>query len=332
MTTLLPRRAFVWLTLTASLVLSACMELPARQPGAGEAPYFMTSGARPRLALVLSSGSLRGFAHVGVLNVLEANDIHPDLIVGTSVGALVGAISASGRSAAELQQIVSADDLRLGTGLSRVSLGNERPSVHDFVERNLRSQRIERFPIAFAAVATDLQAGCLSVFNAGAAAIAVQASTGLPGVFAPTNINGRDYADGGMTSPVPVRVARALGAERVIAVDVTFPPGDSRLDSMIDRLFQMGLVMLRTLATQEAREADVLIEPVFPPVSEISLDNRAALTAVGERAALVALPQIRKLLAEPAAQRSLLREDVRWCDSLRPQITASGLRGAFPYE
>ncbi len=332
MTTRRHRRAFGWLTFTASFALSACMELPARQPGAGEAPYFMTSSAQPRLALVLSSGSLRGFAHVGVLKVLEANGIQPDLVVGSSVGALVGAIHASGRTAAELQAIVSADNFRLGSGLARMSLGSERPSVHDFVERNVRSQRIERFAVPFAAVATDLQKGCLAVFNAGAAAIAVQASTGLPGVFAPTTIGEHDYADGGITSPVPVRVARALGAERVIAVDVTFPPGDWKPDGMVDRLFQMGLVMLRTLAMQEAREADVLIEPVFPPVSEINSDNRAALIAVGERAALAALPQIRKLLSAPVAQRPLLREDVRWCDSLRPQTTASGLRGAYPYE
>ncbi len=319
-----PHRTSAWLALAASISLAACTELPARQPAAGEAPYFSANGARPRLALVLSSGSLRGFAHVGVLKVLEANGIQPDLVVGSSVGALVGAIHASGRTAAELQAIVSADDFRLGSGLARMSLGSERPSVHDFVERNVRSQRIERFAVPFAAVATDLQKGCLAVFNAGAAAIAVQASTGLPGVFAPTTIGERDYADGGITSPVPVRVARALGAERVIAVDVTFPPGDWKPDGMVDRLFQMGLVMLRTLAMQEAREADVLIEPVFPPPSQINLDNRAALIEVGERAALAALPQIRRLLDRAPATAARRLDDPRWCPSSQPLLATLG--------
>ena len=310
------------LAVLSAALLAACTELPARQPAAGEAPYFSANDARPRLALVLSSGSLRGFAHVGVLKVLEANGIRPDLVVGSSVGALVGAISASGRPAAELQAIVSADDFRLGSGLSRVSLGTERPSVHDFIERNVRSQRIERFPVPFAAVATEMQKGCLAVFNAGAAAVAVQASTGLPGVFAPTTIDNHEYADGGITSPVPVRVARALGAERVIAVDVTFPPGEWKPDGMVDRLFQMGLVMLRTLAMQEAREADVLIEPVFPPPSQINLANRAALIEVGERAALAALPRIRRMLDEPMTPVATRVNDPRWCQS-SPPLTAA---------
>lgn len=322
-------RSVSWIALIASTVLAACTELPARKPGPGEAPYYFVPGGAPaRLALVLSGGSLRGFAHVGVLKVLEAHGILPDLVVGTSVGSLVGSLYASGRSASEIGQLVTSDEFKLGSNLSRLSLGTERPSVVDFVERNLRVQRIERFPIVFAAVATELQSGCLATFNAGAAAIAVQASTGLPGVFAPTSIGGRDYADGGLTSPVPVRVARALGAERVIAIDVTFPPSESKLDGLVDRLYQMGLVMVRTLAAQEAREADLLIEPTFPPVSEINLANRAALIDAGERAALAALPQIHKLLAAPPT-RAIARDDGRRCDGLRPQITASSAHVAL---
>ena len=142
-------------------------------------------------------------------------------------------------------------------------------------------------------------------------------------MFAPTRLAGRDYADGGLTAPVPVRVARALGAERVVAVNVTFPPAESRLDGMVDRLFQIGLVMMHTMAAQEAREADVLIEPVLPQQDDIRLDNRAALMAAGERAALAALPRIRALLDQP---RLALAEsaDHRRCEGARALVAGNG--------
>lgn len=276
--------------------MSACTELPARQPGADESPYYIAASRSPKLALVLSSGSLRGLAHIGVLAALEANGVRPDLIVGSSVGALVGALAASGRTPDELRRLVSNDEFRLGSGLSRISLSGDRPSVHDFVHASVGASRMEDFKIPFAAVATDLQRGCVAVFNAGSAAVAVQASTAVPGIFAPTTIAGRDYVDGGIASPLPVRIARSLGAERIIAVDVTFPPSESRIEGLVDRLFQMGLVMLRTLAAHEGREADVLITPVFPPAAQIKLENRVELVEVGARATLAALPQILALV------------------------------------
>jgi NTE family protein len=297
----------------AGLALAACTEHAAVSPQPGEEPDFYPPAARPKLALVLSSGGLRGFAHVGVLQALEAHGIKPDLVVGSSVGALVGSLYASGRSAEDLRQIVLANDFRLGADWFRWSAEGSSQTVHGFVANHLRRQRIERFPIDFAAVATDLQGGCMHVFNHGGAAVAVQASTALPGVFAPTPIRGRPFADGGLTSPVPVRVARALGAERVIAVDVTFPPAESRIDGLVDRLFQAGLVMAKSLAMQEAREADLLIAPVLPPQEEIELGNRAALIAAGERATLDALPRIRALLASPASASDAVATDPRRC-------------------
>jgi NTE family protein len=298
--------------------LAACTEQAGTLPKPGEEPHQVELATRPRLALVLSSGGLRGFAHVGVLKALEAHGVKPDLVVGSSVGALVGAIHASGRSTEEISRLIASADFDLGAGWLRLGGERQRGTVHDFVAAQVRSQRIERFPTAFAAVATDLQSGCMAVFNAGGAAIAVQASTGLPGVFAATSINGHSYADGGLTSPVPVRVARALGAERVIAVDVTFPPQESRLDGLVNRLFQVGLVMAHTLADQEAREADVLIAPVLPQQDDVHLGNRAALMAAGERAALKAIPRIRQLLVEvpTTAARASSQQAPRRCASL----------------
>jgi NTE family protein len=287
----------VYAVLVSMAVSTACTEQAAVLPQAGEEPGFTAPQGRPQLALVLSGGGLRGFAHVGVLKALEAHGIRPDLVVGSSVGAVVGAVYASGRDARELERIVSANDFCLGSGWFRRSAEGAHLGLHAFVSSQVRHQRIEHFPIGFAAVATDLQDGGMAIFNHGGAALAAQASAGLPGAFASTMIRGRAFADGGLTSPVPVRAARALGAQLVIAVDLTCPPEQSRLAGLVDRMFQVGLVMVRSLAIQEAREADVLIEPILAPQDQIHLDNRAALIAAGEAATLAALPRIRELLA-----------------------------------
>ncbi len=285
--------------------------------------------ARSRLAIVLSAGSLRGFAHLGVLEVLASNGVHPDLVVGTSAGSIVGSLFASGVDLTSLRKAAQSVDFDLVSGLLATRLGLGRPPVFDFVDRHAAERRIERFPVRFAAVATELQSGCLAVFNAGDAATAVQASAAMPGAFAPVSIAGRDYADGGLLSPLPVRVARALGAELVIAVDVTFDPRESRLESTVDRLFQTALVMIKAQARREAREADVLIEPVLPPEAEVTLANRDALIAAGARAGHAALPRIRAMLERPTDQArrvSLPALDREWCQPQELQQLARARR------
>ena len=302
--------------LLATATLLACTEQPAMKPQPGEEPYLSTSAAPVRLALVLSSGSLRCFAHIGVLRALEAEGIRPDLIVGTSGGAIVGALSASGMSGADLWRMVAAEDFDFGSDWMNAGADRPRQTVYEFTQRNLRQARIEQFPTAFAAVVTDLRSGCMKIFTAGGAALAVQASTGMPGVFAATPIAGHDYADGALSSPLPVFAARQLGAERVIAVDLTYPPADSRLDGRLDRLFQIGLVMTRSLATQEAMHADLVIRPQLPATSQISLRNRVAVMTAGEEAARQALPEIKRLLAQPAPRRAAAEPDPRNCEEI----------------
>ena len=286
----------VYALLVRMAVSTACTEQAAVLPQAGEEAGFAAPQGCPRPALVLSGGGLRGFAHVGVLKALELHGIRPDLVVGSSVGAVVSAVYASGRDARELERIVSANDFYLGSGWFRRSTEDSHLGLHAFASLHVRHQRIEHFPIGLAAVATDLQDGCVAIFNHGGAALAAQASAGLPGAFASTTIRGRAFADGSLTSPAPVRVARASGAQHVIAVNLTRPPEHSHLASLVDRMFQVGLVMVRSLAIQEARAADVVIEPVFASQEQIHLDNRAALIAAGEAATRAALPRIRELL------------------------------------
>ena len=268
-------------------------------------PEPFTSGAP--IALVLSGGAARGFAHVGVLRVLEEEGLKPDLIVGSSAGSIVGALYASGRPAAEVDRALAEMSLGVfrdvvlpGLGLWPGELGfikGERLRV--FIRDRLRHETIEEFPMRFAAVATDLQSGALVAFNRGDASVAVRASSAVPGVLTPAEIRGRYYGDGQIASPLPVRVARSLGAKIVIAVDVVYPPGDALLYSVPGVLFQAFTIGMNRLRDYEAREADVLIKPAIPATSgQLGLSARATLIQAGELSAREALPRIKEVLRQ----------------------------------
>jgi NTE family protein len=267
------------------------------------------ASARPRMALVLSGGAARGFAHVGVLKVLEENAIRPDLIVGSSSGALIGALYASGLDAHAVEKAISEMDLSLFNDVAIPGLGYfaglgfvRGEKLRGFVARHVRHARIQDFPMGFAAVATDLQSGAVKPFNAGDAARAVQASSAVPALMVPVAIGGRYYGDGQITSPVPIQAARRLGARVVIAVDVLYPPRDARLTSALGVLFQTYAISARRLADHELAEADIVIAPDIPPTSgQFAFESRQMLIATGDKAAREALPAIRQALASARA-------------------------------
>jgi NTE family protein len=264
-----------------------------------------------RWALVLSSGSKRGFAHSGALAALQRGGLKPDLVVGSSAGALVGAIYASGASAAEMAKTnVGATFDSVFDIFFRRTARSAR--LNAFIERHLREKELERFPIPFAAVAARLDDGCLAVFNKGEAASAVYASMSVPGFFTPATISGVRYCDGGMVSPLPIRVARKLGATTVIAVDVSFHPGWEPPDRFLDAMFYGPLLAVRNLAVLEAAEADLVIRPKLPPVERIEKGDYAAVTMAGDAAMTEALPRIRELLANPPPARPQA-PDPRYC-------------------
>ena len=258
----------------------------------------------PRVALVLSGGAARGFAHVGVIKALEANGLRPDLVVGASAGSIVGALYASGLSGREvewaIQRMTGATfaDLSLpGLGLVPGSLGmftgNE---LHRFIDREVRHHRIEDFPIRFAAIATDLATGSPAVFNAGDVGRAVSASSAVPGLVQPARIGDRLYGDGQISSPVPVEAARKLGALRVIAVDVIYPPTDAALTSAMRVVFQAFTIAAYRIKQYEIAMADAVITPDLGHTSgQWSFNERAWLIAAGEEAAVHALPRLRPL-------------------------------------
>lgn len=296
--------------LAASVAASGAVWLAACAAGSGptapiDSPPRLAGAPSPaRVALVLSGGSLRGFAHVGVLRALEAEGLRPDLVVGSSAGALVGALHAAGLDAGRIAAGAREADFDPWTQwLSTRSGRNER--FEAFARAVLPRTRIEDFPVRFAAVATDLDRGCSTLFTAGDAARAVLASSALPGLFAPVVIAGRSHGDGGLAAPLPVRAARALGARRVIAVDVTFHAERQAAYGPIDAMFHAGMVMARGLAAPERDAADVLIVPALPPVRDVTIANRTAIIDAGERAAREAMPKLRALFdaadAAPAA-------------------------------
>ncbi len=293
----------------AAGMTAGCSTLPLRMPTVTAPPRAAPLAKAPggnALALVLSGGSARAFAHIGVIAVLEGAGFRPDLIVGASAGSIVGALYASGMSAAQVETVSrladgalvgDADWLRL---LRLRSLGlYAGNALHAFVDRHVGNRLIEAMPIPFAAVATNLGSGAPVAFTHGDAGHAVHASCAIPGVFEPVEIEGRLYVDGGLASPLPVRIARRLGARAVIAVDVVYPPADSGTPrSPLDMMFQTFLVQTWRLKETEIGDADLVIRPDIPGTgSQYGFKDRLMLIAAGEAAARAALPEIRVALA-----------------------------------
>ena len=247
-------------------------------------------------ALVLGGGGCRGMGHIGFIQGLEEQNLKPDLIVGSSVGSLVGALYAGGVSARVLEQLghrVSRNTLRDWIFPSLGVFGGNR--IAEFVRKHVTMRTIEALPVRFAAVATDLQTGRPFVFTRGDLGVAVQASSSLPGIMEPVHLRGRYYVDGNLASPVPVNVARDLGATRVIAVDVSFPPEQADLRDPFDALYQAFSILTRKLAIDDRAKADLAIEPKLPIHSDMSRATLDALVAAGRQAAADAMPVIKRL-------------------------------------
>lgn len=293
-------RSVAWLVV--SVVVSGCANTPsprvANEPAA-VAPVPFAANRAP-VGLVLSGGAARGFAHVGVLKVLEENGIRPDIIVGSSAGSIVGALYASGLNAGQVEAALGEmsggtfTDVFPGLGLLPGQLGVLRgEKLRVFVRDRLRHELIEDFPMRFAAVATNLRTGQSQVFNAGDASLAVAASSAVPGILAPVEIRGGIFGDGQIASPLPVRAARQLGAKVVVAVDVLYPPGDAAFSTALGVMFQAFIISVNRLRDCERAEADVVIEPKIPrTTAQFGLSARGWLIETGEVAAKEAMPAI----------------------------------------
>ena len=282
-----------------AVLLSACASPPP--------PALPTPVVAPRppvkVAIALGGGAARGFAHIGVIKALEAQGIVPDIVVGTSAGSVVGALYASGMSGFELQKLALGmeEDMLADWALpNRGVLRGE--ALQGFINERVKNQPIQRLARPFGVVATDLQSGEKVLFRSGDTGMAVRASSAVPGVFQPVTISGRDYIDGGATSPVPVQSARAMGADFVIAVDISSVGRRERLAGTLDVLLQTFAIMGHTISSHELKEADVVIRPRTSAVSSINFSDRHLAILEGEQAAAAILPELKARLARARAR------------------------------
>ena len=298
---------------TLGLCISACNTLT---PAAPE-PVIET----PSVALVLGGGGAKGFAHVGVIKTLEENGIKPTLVVGTSVGSLVGSLYASGYNPQQLEQLaLNTPDSELTDFVFSNQGFIEGIKLKNFINAKVGGRAIEDFPMRFAAVAAEKQTLKKAVFTTGNAGLAVQASSSVPNIFIAPRIPekvGKKYIDGGVVSLVPVDSARDLGADIVIAVDVTAPspstksktnnilPAITSLSSFW-ALLENNLASNATLAAtnhsspmrHERERADIVITPDIGHISSIDTSQRSTLISAGSQATTPQINAIKQLIKE----------------------------------
>jgi NTE family protein len=259
-----------------------------------------------KLGLALGGGAARGFAHVGVIAVLEEAGIRPQLVVGTSAGSLVAALYASGKTSAQLQQTAlnmeeaAITDWMLpifGRGMFRGD------ALAKYVNELVAGRLMENMAIPLGIVATDLGNGNAVLFQKGDTGTAVRASSAVPAVFVPVKINGREYVDGGLVSPVPVRFARQMGADLVLAVDISNPLEANAADGSLQILLQTFAIMGKSINDFELKGADLVVRPSQAGLKSADFTSRQRAIDAGRAAMLAALPALKARLAGDAALR-----------------------------
>jgi NTE family protein len=252
-----------------------------------------------KIAVVLGAGASKGFAHIGVLKVLESQKIPIHLIVGTSAGSVVGSLYAYGIDAFQLQTIAIAllkDDVVDWTLPDNGFIRGDK--LENFINKTVRQTPLELLKIPFRAVATNLQTGEEIVFATGNTGRAVRASCSIPGVFQPVRIGDKAYVDGGVVSPVAVEAARRAGADVIIAVDISAGVAGSVPQGILDTILQSIDIMYAKIATAQLRNADVVIRPKVSHIGSSDFEKRNEAILEGEKAATQALPQIQIILAK----------------------------------
>ena len=250
-----------------------------------------------KIAVVLGAGASKGFAHIGVLKVLESNKIPVHMIIGTSAGSFVGSLYAYGYNAFELQKL--SFSIEKGDVVDLMIPDNgfiKGEKLEAYINRTLKNTPLEKLKIPFYAVATDIQSGKEVMFGTGNTGTAVRASCSIPGIFSPVNILGKVYVDGGVVSPVAVDAAKRLGADIVIAVDIASDIDSSQPEGTIETILQSINIMYSKLAAIQLSKADVVIKPKVGYISSGDFSKRHEAVLEGEKAAIEALPKIQGIL------------------------------------
>jgi NTE family protein len=256
-----------------------------------------------KIGLALGGGAARGFAHIGVIKVLESQGIVPDMIVGTSAGSVVGALYAAGNNGFALQKLALEMDessisdwaLPFFTKTSGVLRGD---ALQSYINKSVGQMPIEKLKKPFGAVATDLNSGAPILFQRGNTGLAVRASSAVPGVFQPVKINEHLYVDGGLVSPVPVRFAREMGADLVIAVNISVSPDGQQAVTSLEVMMQTFAIMGQSLNYFELKTADLVIQPELPGMKGTDFAGRNLAILAGERAAMAMIPELKQKIRQ----------------------------------
>jgi NTE family protein len=304
----IPRSAALAIAALLVAALTACQTAPVAPPALpptspvpippAEVTVAKPAPRPPRIGLALGGGAARGFAHIGVIQVLEENGIRPDLVVGTSAGSLVAALYASGKNGVLLGQLAQTMDESTITDWSFPGRALIRgDALARYVREETGNRAIEKMPLPLGIVATDLDSGQPILFQMGDTGLAVRASSAVPAVFQPVRIGTREYVDGGLVSPVPVRFAKQMGAEVVVAVDISAAPEGNPTGDPMRMLLQTFAIMGRSINSFELREADVVLRPKLPGVGSADFTARKRSIQAGRDAALAMLPQLKAAIA-----------------------------------
>jgi NTE family protein len=291
----------IWVLLLAASLLAACTTAPVKpaDPPLIAPDPVVTVKRLPKIGLALGGGAARGFAHVGVIAALEEAGIKVDLVVGTSAGSMVGAIYASGKSAAQLQEIaLKMEEAEITDWtlpfFSRGILRGE--ALSNYVNRQVSNKLIESLPIPLGIVATDLKSGQGVLFRQGDTGQAVRASSSVPSVFNPVKIGDREYVDGGLVAPVPVRYAKQMGAELIIAVDISAAPEGNAADGTVAVLLQTFAIMGKSINEYALQGADVVIRPELVGVKSGDFTAKRRAMDAGRLAMQRQIPQLKALI------------------------------------
>ncbi|MFZ6849343.1 patatin-like phospholipase family protein [Undibacterium sp. RuRC25W] len=288
-------------TAVLTATLAACASIP-EQSSAPVVPVGVAAQKTPKqikIGLALGGGAARGFAHIGVIKALESQGVFPDIVVGTSAGSVVGAMYAAGNNGYALQKMaldmdeatISDWSLPLFAKSSGVLKGD---ALQAYVNRMVGQVSIEKLKKPFGAVATDLSSGKAVLFQRGNTGAAVRASSAVPAIFQPVTISGRQYVDGGLVAPVPVQFARDMGADLVIAVNISQQPEGQNGGSTIDILLQTVTIMGQSINQYELKRADVVIRPELAGMKGSDFAGRNLAILAGERAAMAAIPELKQ--------------------------------------
>jgi NTE family protein len=300
----LSRRSFT--LAAASTVLAACTtagsEIAKVAPPVATTTTPPAPATRPvRVGLALGGGAARGFAHIGVIKALEARNIHVDLVTGTSAGSVVAALYASGMNGFAINKLaLTMDEASISDWAMPFSTRGflHGVALQNFLNTTLHDRPIEKMAKPLGVVATDLHSGQPILFQRGNTGIAVRASCSLPSIFDPVRIGGREYVDGGLVSPVPAAFARKMGADFVIAVDISARPETAATANQFDVLMQTFTIMGQSIKTYELdKYADVVIRPGLNAMSGSDFGQRNAAILAGEEAVARMMPDLERKLA-----------------------------------